>query len=555
MMHPARQAYVEEARDAEQDDDIDISNVRMGIHPPMVLDPETNVEEAVDRDYLMPSSVAGVAPEKASAIMAQFSHKRRLAATAVPTDDGKVNAEIREMVPTDESKVKLELRKMGEPITLFGEGPGDRRDRLRELWTIRAEQEAGEDDISMEGEAEGDGAQTEQDEEFYTEGIPELLTARQDIARYSIPRAKVRLEYQRHEAKIPLRTHIKHRKPIKEKLSKFELLGSQVAGERPVSLVRFAPNGEFVAAGNWAGGIRLLEVPSLNLKKSLQGHTDRVGGIAWYPGATLPSSNISPSAVNFATSGGDGKVNLWSLEQDEPLSTLEGHTSRVCRVEFHPSGKYLASASYDTSWRLWDVATSTELLLQEGHSRELYALSFQTDGSLLATGGLDSIGRIWDLRTGRTIMVLDGHVREIYALDWSVDGHRVLSGSGDGWVKCWDVRKVQCIQSVGAHKKGVTDLRWYKGLFDPAIALEAVEKEKKGGGEMTPKTAATFFVSGGFDKKVNVFSADDWPMVKSLDGHSANVLGVDVSHDAKWIASCGHDRTVKIWGRDEAEEL
>ncbi|KAL9610128.1 MAG: hypothetical protein Q9167_005148 [Letrouitia subvulpina] len=541
MMHPARQAYVEEARDVDEDNDVDIADVRMGLHPPMVLRPKTDLEAAIDRGYLMPSDVAGVASEKASAIMAQFSHKRRLAATAVPTDDG---------------KVKAELRKMGEPITLFGEGPGDRRDRLRELWTIRAEQEAGEDDVSMEDAAEGDGAQAEQDEEFYTEGIPDLLTARQDIAYYSIPKAKVRLAYQKHEAGIPLRTHIKHRKPIKEKLSKFELLGSQVAGERPVSLVRFAPNGEFVAAGNWAGGIRLLDVPSLNLKKSLQGHhTDRVGGIAWYPGATLQSSNVSPSTVNFASSGGEGKINLWSLEQDEPLSTLEGHTNRVCRVEFHPSGKYLASAGYDTSWRLWDVATTTELLLQEGHSRELYALSFQTDGSLLATGGLDSIGRIWDLRTGRTIMVLDGHVREIYALDWSVDGHRVLSGSGDGWVKCWDVRKVQCTQSVGAHKKGVTDLRWYKGMFDPAIALEAVEKERKAGGEMKPKTAATFFVSGGFDKKVNIFSADDWPMVKSLDGHSGNVLGVDVSHDAKWIASCGHDRTVKIWGRDEAEEL
>jgi U4/U6 small nuclear ribonucleoprotein PRP4 len=63
-----------------------------------------------------------------------------------------------------------------------------------------------------------------------------------------------------------------------------------------------------------------------------------------------------------------------------------------------------------------------------------------------------------------------------------------------------------------------------------------------------PKKSGTFFVSSGFDKNVNIFSADDWSLVKSLSGHSGNVLSTDVSDDAKWIASCGHDRTVKLWG-------
>lgn len=437
---------------------------------------------------------------------------------------------------------------MDEPITLFGEGPGDRRDRLRELLTQRTELEAdenGEGDIQMQDGEQGDGVQGEQDEEFYTEGIPELLEARKAIARYSLPRAKDRIANQKLEHTIPVRTHIKHRKAVKERLAKFDLVGTQIAGDRPVSLVRFSPNGEIIAAGNWSGGVKLLSVPNLEEEKTLRGHTDRVGGISWYPKSTLPGTTVSQEAVNIATGGGEGNIYLWNLVQDTPLSTLSGHTGRVCRVEFHPSGQYLASASFDTTWRLWDVNTTTELLLQEGHSREVYALSFNTDGSLLASAGLDSIGRVWDLRTGRTVMILDGHIRDIYALDWSYDGHRVLSGSSDGWVKCWDVRMVKTSGAIGANKGGVTDLRWFKG---EDCILPPGRDEK---GDLKPKKSGTFFISGGFDKNVKIFSADDWALVQTLSGHSGNVLGVDASRDGKWIASSGHDRTVKLWGCDD----
>ncbi|KAL9017233.1 MAG: hypothetical protein Q9185_005436 [Variospora sp. 1 TL-2023] len=506
-VHPSRRAYIE---DASPEPDLDLNELpQVDLH---------NVETNQD-----PQSLA---------ILSQLTRKRRLAAVTVPTDD---------------AKVRQSLRRLGEPITLFGEGPPERRDRLRTLIL-----DTQEDDV-LEVVQES-APRVDDEEEFYTAGSNHLLHARQAIARYSLPRARSRLQSQKAESSIPLRTHIKHRQAIKSRLANFDLVATQIAGDRPVSLARFAPNGEIIAAGNWGGGVKLLDVPDLNIVKTLRGHKDKIGGISWFPNATLPTHNVSPSTTNLATSGGEGDIHLWSLEQDTPISTLSGHTARVARIEFHPSGQFLASASSDTTWRLWDVTTTSELLLQEGHSREVYALSFNADGSLLATAGLDSIGRIWDLRTGRTVMILEGHIREIYALDWSIDGHRVLSGSGDGWVKCWDVRKVQSVGAVGAHHRGVTDLRWYKG----GTATEDVHMTNGGGGEsaeVAPKKAGTFFVSGGFDKNVNIFSADDWSLAKSLSGHSGNVLGVDVSADSRWIASCGHDRTVKLWGCDDGRGI
>jgi U4/U6 small nuclear ribonucleoprotein PRP4 len=480
----------------------------------------------LDTDHFLPTDT-GAAPEKASAILAQFSRKKLAASIAVPTDD---------------RKVRLKLRELGEPITLFGEGPQDRRDRLREFLTQQVEHGYQED------ESMPDVPDQEAAEEYYTEGSEALLEARQDIAKYSVPKAKERIVFQQAESKILLRSHVKHRKAIKERLGLYDLHGSQNADQRPVGKVRFSPDGQSIAVGAWGGSVKLLSVPNLEETMVLRGHTEVVSGLSWYPPIAPPSA----SAIKLATGGGEGNIHLWDLTQDTSTTTLSGHKGRVAGLDFHPLGKYLASASYDGTWRLWDIENTTELLTQEGHAGEVHCVTINGDGSLIATGGLDSIGRIWDLRTGNIVMYINSHMKPIYTLDWSPDSHRILSGSADGFIKCWDVRAVKETASLGAHSDGVTDVRWYKGTDGPRDRLSPAQAEN---GDYLPKTSGTFVVSGGFDHNVKIFSADDWSLCKTLKGHSKNVTGVDVTSDSKWIVSSGTDRTVKLWGQDDGEGI
>jgi U4/U6 small nuclear ribonucleoprotein PRP4 len=483
--------------------------------------------DQINYNHVIPTTLRlGIAPEKASAILSQIHRKRRAAAIVVPTDDG---------------RVRMRLRELGEPITLFGEGPGDRRDRLRELLYQRQEgivTSCGVDMKMMDtgtpfsDDEHGDNSD---DEEFYTPGELELLSARKKIAVYSLTRAQERVERQKLEAALPLQKHIKHRRTIKEYLGGYQVLGSQIAGDRPLSLARFSPDAKLIATGCWSGTIRMFAVPNLEQKGLLRGHTDRVGGISWHPQAIVA---MSPELANLASGGGEGNIHLWSLSKPTPISTLTGHSARVCRVEHHPNGQYLASASFDTTWRLWDLETQQELLLQEGHSREVYSVAFQGDGALIASGGLDSIGRVWDLRTGRTIMVLDGHIREITGLAWHPDGYRVLTSSGDASMKVWDVRMVRCTATIGAHKKLVSDIRFFRG--DGASS----------GLPSGMNTKGTFFVTSGFDGDIKIHSSDDWAFVKGLHAHSGNVTSVDVSLDGRFVVSSGQDRTCKLWAKE-----
>ena len=62
-----------------------------------------------------------------------------------------------------------------------------------------------EDEVEEEDEGE---------EEFYTEGTEELLTARRRMAEWSLEKARLRLERQRREAGLPLSRIMATRKAV-----------------------------------------------------------------------------------------------------------------------------------------------------------------------------------------------------------------------------------------------------------------------------------------------------------------------------------------------------
>ncbi|TFK29654.1 U4/U6 snRNP-specific spliceosomal protein [Coprinopsis marcescibilis] len=456
--------------------------------------------------------------------------------------------------PTDDNKVKARLREIGEPITLFGERAADRRDRL--IYVLSQINAARGDDAMEVDEDSSEDSEEEEQEEFYTPGSLELLEARQNIAEYSLPRAQKRIAQQRLDSKLDLGRIVDIRKKVFAQVKKFSNLGSQIGDERPISQVRFAPNNKILATGSWSGTVKLWNVPQCTEIKALRGHTDKVGGVAWHPAATLSQS---PDTVNLASGAGEGNVNLWSMNSDQPISVMKGHQDRVCRVAFHPSGDYVASASFDTTWRLWDVNTAKEILLQEGHSKEVYSVEFQNDGSLVASGGLDAIGRVWDLRTGRTAMVLDGHVQAILSMSFSPNGYQIATGASDDTIRIWDMRAIKPLYTIPAHLSNVSDIRFFyaNDLFytPPSKDVEMGDDDTKGDQSSEPKwkpeewkyRSGLFFASSGYDGLVKIWSADDWQLLRTLSTDSGKVMSVDISSDGNMIASGTYNRNFQLF--------
>ncbi|RIK69001.1 MAG: hypothetical protein DCC65_02400 [Planctomycetota bacterium] len=119
------------------------------------------------------------------------------------------------------------------------------------------------------------------------------------------------------------------------------------------------------------------------------------------------------------------------------------------------------AASHDGRWIAVGRQTGSIDLFQTGdaektwsvapHQREVTALAFSPDGTMLATGSADRRICVLNAKTGDTTATLQGHRREIGGLAFSPDGARLASGSGllriddtqPGEVRLWDLATQQ----------------------------------------------------------------------------------------------------------------
>eukprot|EP00088_Acartia_fossae_P004613 TRINITY_DN1198_c0_g1_i1.p1 TRINITY_DN1198_c0_g1~~TRINITY_DN1198_c0_g1_i1.p1 ORF type:complete len:496 (-),score=101.29 TRINITY_DN1198_c0_g1_i1:97-1584(-) len=440
-------------------------------------------------------------PSDKMKMLEEFERRRRVRAITVSTNDG---------------EVKADLRSLGEPICLFGEGPADRRTRLRELLG-----KLGIDSLAkrkQQGEAKEE-KKRDDDTTWYHEGPDTLRIAREWLVNYSIPKATERIQRLKKQSELSENLKMAKKQEVQKKMKCLDVEASQIVDTRPVSWCQFSPDNKMLVTGSWSGLCKLWSVPDCKEIRPLRGHTTHVGSIVFNPRATL---GLDPGEINLASCAADGSVKLWSLDSDEPLADIEGHDARVSRCAYHPSGRFLGTAVWDNSWRLWDLEQLTEVLHQEGHSKEVYCLAFQSDGSLVCSGGLDSFGRVWDLRTGQCIMFLEGHLKGITGVDWSPDGYHIVTCSQDNSCKIWDLRKRNIEYTIPAHTKLVSNVRF-------------------------EKNSGEYLVSSSYDGTAKVWATKTWLPLATLKGHDNKVSACDISPDGSIIATSSFDRTFKIW--------
>ena len=407
-------------------------------------------------------------------------------------------------IPTDPAEIKARLRELSLPITLFGEGPGDRRDRLRRILGevevkrlmveggLEAEAAAVEAAAAAAAAPAAPAAGAAPAEIFYTPAPPELVEARAAVARFSFARAAARLSAEAARASAgAAAAEDAATAATYAVLRQMSPVLSQPADERPLSCCALSANGAVLATGSWGSTVRLWDPLTAVPRALLRGHAGRVVGVSWSPsavgGAALlatasvdcdvmlwrPSADVMDVGATTAAGGGvegaagaatdaDGDAVLVptaphdrSSVELRPTATLAGHTARLGGVAFHPTGSLVCSASYDGTWRMWDVATGASLLTQDGHGSEVYAIACHPDGSLVATGDLSGVGRLWDIRSGKPVWALRGHARQLLALDFSPMGNLLASGSDDQTSIVWELRQQRTLYTIPAHSGGL----------------------------------------------------------------------------------------------------
>jgi len=139
------------------------------------------------------------------------------------------------------------------------------------------------------------------------------------------------------------------------------------------------------------------------------GHTRSANAVAF-----------SPDNRWLASGGKDNLIKIWDLATGNVLRTLYGHTSNVNALAVSPDGKLLASGggdindkrdlgtftqggvvggAKDNTVRIWSVQTGQQLQVLRGHELPVGAVAFSNDGHSLTSVGGDAV-KVWDVSAG-----------------------------------------------------------------------------------------------------------------------------------------------------------
>lgn len=282
---------------------------------------------------------------------------------------------------------------------------------------------------------------------------------------------------------------------------------------------------------------------------------------------------------NVLAVGLANQVYLWDAGMGSIvlLKKMEDDNEYICSVSWSKDGNFLAVGTSDCKVELWDVQCQKRLRSMDGHSARVGCLSW--NDHVLSSGSRSGLIHQHDVRVAdHHIFTFGGHTQEVCGLTWSPDGKYLASGGNDNMVYIWPMTtgsEYQAVHALSEHQGAVKALAWCPwqpsilasggGTSDRHIRIwNANSGSCISAFDTCSQVSSLVFapnykelVSGhGFaHDKVIIWRYPSLTKVAELEGHEDRVLNLAMSPDGSTVASVAADETIRLWKGFEKDAI
>ncbi|CAI5733179.1 unnamed protein product [Hyaloperonospora brassicae] len=179
-------------------------------------------------------------------------------------------------------------------------------------------------------------------------------------------------------------------------------------------------------------------------------------------------SDATGGSSHLAIGTSESVVQLWDVTASRQVRTMNGHSSRVGALAWN--SYVLSSGSRDSSIIHHDVrARQHQLSTLTSHEQEVCGLQWSPDGTMLASGGNDNALCLWkasSIGSSRSVQApahrLEQHTAAVKAIAWCPWERNLLAtggGTADRTIKFWNTTNGAMLNSVDTGSQ-VCSLLW-----------------------------------------------------------------------------------------------
>mmetsp|Transcript_9220 Transcript_9220/g.14272 ORF Transcript_9220/g.14272 Transcript_9220/m.14272 type:complete len:334 (+) Transcript_9220:205-1206(+) len=301
-----------------------------------------------------------------------------------------------------------------------------------------------------------------------------------------------------------------------------------------------------LATGGYDHKIRFWEAPSGVCHRTLR-----------FPDSQITSLQITPDK-QFLAAGGNPHLRLYEINagNDDPILTLEGHTSTVTCLGFQRDGRYLYSAGEDGTIKLWDLRSRTysrslENTTATNHTNNgsqkrstnnaacipISSVALRNEYDQIVSGDHSGHVKIWDLSMGKCINAVKPAANTttkgfIQSVDISDDDQTLVAYSNHAMVYVWnpkgDITSLQPVTKFCAHPS--TDATAYSYGLHASISPDSRS-----------------LVTTSSDQTVKLWDTTSWECRSTLQSHTKWVWDAAFCADSSYLVTASSDHTARLW--------